>query len=69
MNNTLENALKETWLKKDKFYEENKNLSTFEILINLENKYGDKGVSHKRAVTAPVSHADMTPLKRLGVLQ
>jgi hypothetical protein len=32
MNETLENALKETWEKKDRFYE--------------ENKYGVRGISH-----------------------
>jgi hypothetical protein len=60
-NNTLENALKETWEKKDKFYEENKDLSILEILIKLENKYGARGASpNNRAVCA-------SPLKRLGL--
>jgi hypothetical protein len=59
MNDTLENALKETWEKKDKFYEKNKDLSILEILIKLENKYGGvRGTSHKRSVYA-------LPLKRL----
>ncbi|MDR0685363.1 MAG: hypothetical protein LBF83_09590 [Spirochaetaceae bacterium] len=66
MNNTLENALKETWEKKDKFYEENKDLSVLEILIKLENKYGVRGTSHNRSVyVRQLSLA--TPLKRLGL--
>ena len=60
MNDILENALKETWEKKDKFYEENKDLSILEILIKLENKYGVRGTSHNRTVYA-------SPLKRLGL--
>jgi hypothetical protein len=59
-NETLENALKETWEKKDKFYEENKDLSIREILIKLENKYGVRGTSPNRTVCA-------SPLKRLGL--
>jgi ribosomal protein L33 len=38
MNNTLENALRETWEIKDNFYEKNKNLSLKEILIKIESK-------------------------------
>jgi hypothetical protein len=38
MNNNLEKALAETWEKKDKFYEDNKNLSIFEIIEKIEGK-------------------------------
>jgi hypothetical protein len=60
MNETLENALKETWEKKDKFYEKNKDLSVLEILIKLENKYGVQGASPNETIRA-------SPLKRLGL--
>ncbi|MDR1100154.1 MAG: hypothetical protein LBL28_06695 [Treponema sp.] len=59
-NETLEKALKETWEKKDKFYEENKDLSIREILMKLENRYGAQGVSPDKSVCA-------SPLKRLGL--
>ena len=38
-NNELEKALKETWKNKEKFYEDNKGLSMFEIIKKIENKY------------------------------
>jgi hypothetical protein len=66
MNETLENALKETWEKKDKFYEENKDLSALEILIKLENKYGVRSTLQKGSVCAQTRFACLTPLKRLG---
>jgi hypothetical protein len=53
MNDILENALKETWEKKDKFYEENKDLSVLEILIKLEKKYGGRGVPHNSVTMLP----------------
>jgi hypothetical protein len=59
-NETLENALKETWEKKDKFYEKNKDLSILEILVKLENKYGIQGASPNKTVCA-------SPLKQLGL--
>jgi hypothetical protein len=37
-NDILENALKEIWEMKDKFYEDNKNLSVKEIIEKIENK-------------------------------
>jgi hypothetical protein len=37
-NDILENALKETWEMKDKFYEDNKDLSVKEIIKKIENK-------------------------------
>jgi hypothetical protein len=47
MNNTLENALRETWEIKDNFYEKNKNLSLKEILIKIESKkYSTNIVKH-----------------------
>jgi hypothetical protein len=39
MVNSIEKALEETWAMKEKFYEDNKNLSTIEILRKLDNKY------------------------------
>ncbi|MDR1148775.1 MAG: hypothetical protein LBK66_09105 [Spirochaetaceae bacterium] len=65
-NETLENALKETWEKKDKFYEKNKDLSIREILIKLENKYEGRGASPNGTVCAPQLCMG-TPLKRLGL--
>ena len=38
-NSELEKALKETWENKDKFYEDTKGLSLFEIVKQVENKY------------------------------
>jgi hypothetical protein len=60
MNDTLENVLKETWKKKDKFYEENKDLSVLEVLIKLENKNGACDFSRSNDVRA-------MPLKQLEV--
>ncbi|GHV86001.1 hypothetical protein AGMMS50230_16090 [Spirochaetia bacterium] len=37
-NSPLENALKETWEKKEKFYEDTKGLSMIEILEKIEGK-------------------------------
>jgi hypothetical protein len=68
MNDVLENALKETWEKKDRFYEENKDLSVLEILIKLENKYGSRAASQTSATTLP-QIARASPLKQLGVPQ
>jgi hypothetical protein len=52
MNEILEKALKETWENKDKFYEDNKNLSMVEIIKKIENKYKEQGTAHNRTVTA-----------------
>jgi hypothetical protein len=41
MINSIEKALQETWKMKEKFYEDNKNLSTIEILKKLDIKYKD----------------------------
>jgi hypothetical protein len=38
MSSSIEKALKETWEKKDKFYEDTKNLSIMEILERIEGK-------------------------------
>ena len=38
MNNSLEKTLKETWKNKEKFYEDNKDLSIREILEKIEGK-------------------------------
>jgi hypothetical protein len=38
MNSSLEKALKETWEKKEKFYEDTKGLSIREILERIEGK-------------------------------
>ena len=38
MNSSLEKALKETWEKKEKFYEDTKGLSIKEILERIEGK-------------------------------
>jgi hypothetical protein len=48
MINSIEKALDETWKMKEKFYEENKNLSTIEILKKLDSKYKNigNGVQH-----------------------
>jgi hypothetical protein len=51
-NEILEKALKETWENKEIFYENNKNLSTIEIIKRLENKYNEHGTAHNRSVTA-----------------
>jgi hypothetical protein len=45
MINSIEKALEETWEMKERFYEENKDLSLMEILVKLENKYKDIGVA------------------------
>ncbi|MDR0551713.1 MAG: hypothetical protein LBG72_06815 [Spirochaetaceae bacterium] len=37
-NSSIEKALKETWEKKEKFYEETKKLSIMEILEKIEGK-------------------------------
>ena len=43
MNNSLEKALKETWEKKEKFYEDTKHLSIKEIIEKIEGKtFGTK---------------------------
>jgi hypothetical protein len=51
MNSSLEHALKETWEKKEKFYEDTKGLTMIEILekiegkkFNLKNKSKDKNL-------------------------
>ena len=51
-NDTLEKSLKETWENKEKFYEDNKNLSMVEIIKKIENKYKEQGTSHNRSVYA-----------------
>jgi hypothetical protein len=38
MNSSLEYALKETWEKKEKFYEDTKGLTMIEILEKIEGK-------------------------------
>jgi len=38
MISSLENALKETWEKKEKFYEDTKHLSIMEIIEKIEGK-------------------------------
>jgi hypothetical protein len=38
MNSSIEKALKETWEKKDKFYENTKYLGIMEILEKIEGK-------------------------------
>ena len=48
----LEKALEETWRNKDKFYEENKNLSMLEIIKKIENKYKERGIANNRSVYA-----------------
>ena len=49
MNNSLEEALKETWKNKEKFYEDNKNLSIREILEKIEGKkFGKYGFREEK---------------------
>ena len=50
-NNELEKALAETWKNKERFYEENKDLSMLEIVKKIEKKY--KGDAHRRNEGGP----------------
>jgi len=38
MNNTLKNALEETWKNKEKFYEDTKHLNIMEIIEKIEGR-------------------------------
>jgi hypothetical protein len=38
MNSSLENALKETWEKKEKFYQDTKGMTMIQILEKIEGK-------------------------------
>ncbi|MDR1936732.1 MAG: hypothetical protein LBS49_14365 [Candidatus Accumulibacter sp.] len=54
MTSSLENALKETWEKKEKFYEDTKNLTIMEIMEKIEGKKFnvETGTAHNRSVCA-----------------
>jgi hypothetical protein len=49
MINSIEKALEETRAMKERFYEENKDLSLLDILVKLENKY--KNIEMARHIT------------------
>ena len=51
-NEVLEKALEETWKNKEKFYENTKDLSMFEIIKEIEEKYKERGTAHNRSVYA-----------------
>jgi hypothetical protein len=51
MINSLEKALKETWENKEKFYEDNKNLTIIEILEKIEGrKFNTKRESSENSI-------------------
>ena len=48
MNSSIERALKETWEKKEKFYEDTKGLSMIEILEKIEGKKFNLKIKDKK---------------------
>jgi hypothetical protein len=52
MSSSLEKALKETWEKKEKFYEDTKGLSIREILEKIEGKQSMQKKEEPRVLKA-----------------
>ena len=58
-NEFLEKALEETWKNKEKFYEENKDLTMVEIIKKIENKYKERGTAHNRTVNGAFAASEV----------
>ena len=61
-NDELEDALKETWENKEKFYEDTKGLSMVEIIKKIENKY------KAEALHITTNGNCSPPVRRFGLL-
>jgi hypothetical protein len=74
MNSALENALKENWEKKEKFYEDTKDLTMIEILEKIEGKkFNSETYRRKTAINskkpAPVSYERRADERDAGALR